>query len=54
MRTHLKTLAVAGLTLALLAWFFRKADVVQVWLEIRNAEPWALAGLLGVTGSHIS
>jgi glycosyltransferase 2 family protein len=50
MRTHLKTLAVAGLTLALLAWFFRKADVVQVWLEIRNAEPWALAGLLGVTG----
>jgi uncharacterized protein (TIRG00374 family) len=50
MRTHLKTLAVAGLTLALLAWFFRKADVVQVWREIRNAEPWALAGLLGITG----
>ena len=50
MRTHLKTLAVAGLTLALLAWFFRHADVAQVWREIRNAEPWAVAALLGVTG----
>ena len=43
MRTHLKTLAVAGLTLALLAWFFRQADVAQVWREIRDAEPWAVA-----------
>jgi glycosyltransferase 2 family protein len=50
MRTHLKTLVVAGLTLALLAWFFRKADFAQVWREIRSAEPWALAGLLGATG----
>jgi len=50
MRAHLKTLAVAGMTLALLGWFFRNADVAQVWREIRNAEPWALVALLGVTG----
>ena len=50
MRTHLKTLAVAGLTLALLGWFFRQADLSQVWREIREAKPWALALLLGVTG----
>ena len=50
MRTHLKTLVVAGLTLALLAWFFRNADLAQVWREIRNAEPWALGALVGVTG----
>jgi uncharacterized protein (TIRG00374 family) len=50
MRTHLKTLAVASLTLALLGWFFRQADLSQVWREIRNAEAWALALLLGITG----
>jgi glycosyltransferase 2 family protein len=50
MRTHLKTLAVAGLTLALLGWFFRQADLSQVWREIREAKPWALALLLGITG----
>lgn len=49
MRTHLKTLAVAALTLALLAWFFQQADPSKVWREIRNAEPWALAALLGAT-----
>ena len=50
MRTHLKTLAVAGLTLALLGWFFRQADLSQVWREIREAKAWALALLLGITG----
>lgn len=50
MRTHLKTLAVAGLTLALLGWFFRQADLSQVWREIRDAKPWALALLLAITG----
>jgi len=50
MRTHLKTLAVAGLTLALLGWFFRQADLSQVWREIREAKPWALALLLAITG----
>jgi len=50
MRTHLKTLAVAGLTLALLGWFFRQADLSQVWREIRAADPLALGLLLGVTG----
>ena len=47
-RTHQKTLAWPTRCLSL--WFFRKADVVQVWREIRNAEPWAVAALLGVTG----
>ena len=50
MRTHLKTLAVAGATLALLGWFFRQADLSQVWREIRAAETWALLLLLGITG----
>lgn len=50
MRTHLKTLAVAGATLALLGWFFRQADLSQVWREIRAADAWALILLLGVTG----
>ena len=50
MRTHLKTLIVAALTVALLGWFFRQADLAQVWGEIRNAEPWALVLLLVTTG----
>jgi uncharacterized protein (TIRG00374 family) len=50
MRSHLKTIAVAGLTLALLGWFLWGVDVAQVWREIRAAKPWALALLLGVTG----
>ncbi len=55
MRTHLKTLAVAGLTLALLGWFFRQADVSQVWREIREAEAvGAGAAARGSPGSRIS
>jgi uncharacterized protein (TIRG00374 family) len=50
MRTHLKTLAVAAVTLALLGWFFRQADLAQVWREIRNADAWALILMVGVTG----
>ena len=50
MRTHLKTLAVAAITLALLGWFFRQADLSQVWREIRAADPLSLGLLLGVTG----
>ena len=50
MRSHLKTIAVAGMTLALLGWFFRQADLSQVWREIRAAEPWALLALLAITG----
>jgi hypothetical protein len=50
MRSHLKTIAVAGMTLVLLGWFFRQADLSQVWREIRAAEPWALALLLAITG----
>ncbi len=50
MRTHLKTLAVAGLTLALLGWFLRDADLSHVWREIRAADPGSLFMLLAVTG----
>ncbi len=50
MRSHLKTIAVAGMTLALLGWFFRQADLSKVWREIRAAEPWALLLLLAITG----
>ena len=49
MRTHLKTLVVAAVTLALLGWFFRQADLSQVWREIRSADAWALILMLGVT-----
>jgi uncharacterized membrane protein YbhN (UPF0104 family) len=50
MRTHLKTLAVAAITVVLLGWFFRQADLTKVWREIKAAEAWALVALLGVTG----
>ena len=50
MRTHLKTLVVAAVTLALLGWFFRQADLSQVWREIRSADAWALILMVGVTG----
>jgi glycosyltransferase 2 family protein len=49
MRTHLKTLVVAAVTLALLGWFFRQADLAQVWREIRSADAWALILMVGVT-----
>jgi len=50
MRTHLKTLAVAGLTLALLGWSLSGVKFAEVWNEIRGAEWRSLLLLLGVTG----
>jgi glycosyltransferase 2 family protein len=49
MRTHLKTVVIAAITVALLVWFFRNADFPQVWREIRGANPWALLGMLTAT-----
>jgi uncharacterized membrane protein YbhN (UPF0104 family) len=50
MRTHLKTLAVAGLTLALLGLSLWGVEFAQVWREILGAELWALGLLLVITG----
>jgi uncharacterized protein (TIRG00374 family) len=49
MRTHLKTLAIAGLTLALLGLSLWGVDFARVWREIVSAELWALGLLLGCT-----
>ncbi len=37
MRTHLRTVGVLGLTVALMAWVFRSTDPVSVWGEIEGA-----------------
>ena len=37
MRAHLRTILIALVTLALVAWFLRQADLATVWREIRSA-----------------
>jgi glycosyltransferase 2 family protein len=37
MRAHLRTIVIAAVTLALVAWFLRQADFAKVWREIRSA-----------------
>ena len=37
MRTHLRTVGVVGLAVALMAWVFRSADPASVWAEIEGA-----------------
>ena len=49
MRPHLKTFLIALITIGLIAWFFRQANLADVWREIRAAEPWALALALVMT-----
>jgi uncharacterized protein (TIRG00374 family) len=39
MRNHLRTAAVIGLTIGLMAFFLRNADLASVWSEIRRARP---------------
>jgi glycosyltransferase 2 family protein len=43
MRPQLKTFLIALVTAALVVWFFRQANLGDVWREIRAAEPWPLA-----------
>jgi uncharacterized protein (TIRG00374 family) len=43
MRSHIKTVLIAIVTVGLVAWFLRQADFAQVWREIRAAQPGALA-----------
>lgn len=50
MRSHLKTILIALVTIALVAWFLRQADFAKVWREIRSARLDAL-GLALVTTS---
>lgn len=50
MKTHLKTLAVAGITLALLGWSLSGVDLANVVTAIRDADPLRLLLLLAVTG----
>lgn len=50
MRAHLRTALVLGCTVALLALFLRQANLGEVWLEIRRAEPAGLIGALAMTG----
>jgi uncharacterized protein (TIRG00374 family) len=51
MRPHLKTFIIAFITIGLIAWFFRQANLGDVWREIRAAEPWALTLALVATAS---
>jgi glycosyltransferase 2 family protein len=49
MRPHLKTLLIALITIALIAWFLRQANLGDVWREIREARPWAFVLALVMT-----
>jgi uncharacterized protein (TIRG00374 family) len=49
MRPRVRTIAVFVLTLGLLAFFFKDADMAGVWRETRRAQPWMLLGALIVT-----
>jgi uncharacterized protein (TIRG00374 family) len=50
MRAHLRTALVLACTVALLALFLRQANLGEVWLEIRRADPAGLFGALAMTG----
>ena len=43
MRTHLRTVGVVGLAVALMAWVFRSTDAASVWAEIEGARPGLIA-----------
>ncbi len=49
MRAHLRTVAVVGLAVALLAWFLRRADLASVAGELGRGRPGLLALALAAT-----
>lgn len=49
MRSQFKTLLIALVTVALLAWFLRQANLGAVWHELRTARPWVLVLALVTT-----
>jgi uncharacterized protein (TIRG00374 family) len=50
MRLRVRTILIFLLTIGLLAFFFRKADPVEVWAETRRADPALLLDAVIVTG----
>ena len=50
MRSHVRTILILAITLGLLAFFFRDADLAGVWAETRRANPWLLAAAVLATG----
>ena len=54
MRNHLRTAVVIALTVGLMAFFLRNADLASVWSEIRRARPTLLvAAMLVVVLSYV-
>jgi uncharacterized protein (TIRG00374 family) len=51
MRPRIRTVLIFLLTLGLLAFFLRNADMAAVWGETRRANPWLLIGAVIVTGA---
>ena len=50
MRAHLRTVIVLALSVGMLAWFLRGANLREVWTEIQDGRLGLLALALGVTG----
>jgi glycosyltransferase 2 family protein len=50
MRAHIRTLLVVTLSVGMLAWFLRGANLREVWAEIQNGRVGFLALALGITG----
>ena len=49
MRVHVRTAIVLALSVAMLAWFLRGADLGQVWSEIQNGRVGLLVLAVGIT-----
>lgn len=49
MRPRVRTVLIVLLTVGLLAYFLRDADMREVWAETRRADPWALVLAVGAT-----
>ena len=50
MRSRVRTVLILVFTLALLAFFFRDANLAEVWAETRRADPWLLLLAVTLTG----
>ena len=51
MRSRIRTVLIVAITLALLAFFFRDANLAGVWTETRRANPWMLIAAVVATGT---
>jgi glycosyltransferase 2 family protein len=50
MRVHIRTLLVLALSVGMLAWFLRGANLREVWVEIQNGRVGLLALAIAITG----